>query len=112
MLCAPDDAPPLARFEQQHSHLTQVEVDEVLGLMSDVAAEVPAHNAMPCGVVLPVEFFLDESSDVFLHVELLHGLGGAFDGILLHIFCHVGILNDGFALRHDDTACGVFSSLK
>lgn len=45
-----------ARFEQEDGHLTQVEVDEVLRLVGDVAAEVSSHDAVPCRVVLLVKF--------------------------------------------------------
>ena len=55
--------------------MTEVEVDEVLGLVGDVGTEVSSHNAMPGWVVLLVEFLLDESSDVLLDVELLKSLG-------------------------------------
>ncbi len=57
----------------------------MLGLVGDVGTEVSAHNAMPGGVVLLVELLLDEGSDVLLNVELLKGLGGNVDGILLHV---------------------------
>ena len=64
----------LARLEQKHSHLPHVEVDKVLGLMCDIRAKVPSHNAMPRGVVLLVKFFLDVCSYVFFNVEFIHGL--------------------------------------
>ena len=78
--------------------MTEVEVDEVLGLVGDVGAEVAADDAVPGGVVLLVELLLDVGGDVLLDVELLHGLGGDFGGVGLHVFGHVGVLDDGLAI--------------
>ena len=80
--------------------MTKVEVDEVLGLVSDVGTEVAAYDAVPCGVVLLVEFLLDEGGDVLLDVVLLESLGSAVDGILLHVLRHVSVLNHGLTVRH------------
>lgn len=44
-----------ARLEQQNGHLAQVEIDEVLGLMGHITAEVPSHNTVPSGVVFFVK---------------------------------------------------------
>jgi len=80
--------------------LPQVEVDEMLGLVSDVAAEVTSDDAMPRRVVLFVELLLDVSGDVLLDVVLLQRLRRAIDGVLLHVLGHVRILDDGFSVGH------------
>jgi len=90
-----------AGFEEEDSNLTEIEVDEVLGLMSHVGTEVSTDNAMPGWVVLFVEFLLDESGDILLDVELLEGLGGDIDSILLHILGHICVLNDGLSVCHN-----------
>ena len=87
-----------ARLEEQHCHLPHVEVDEMLGLMGDIRAEVAAHNAVPGGIVLLVELLLDVGGDILLDVELLEGDVGAIDSVLLHLLVHVGVLDDGFPL--------------
>ena len=64
--------------------------------MGDVGAEVSAHHTVPCGVVFLVELLLDVCGNVLLDVELLQRYVGAVDGILLHLFVHVSVLDDGF----------------
>lgn len=58
-----------ARFKQEDGHLAQVEVNEVLRLVSDVAAKVPSHDAVPCWVVLLVKF-LQQREGTKLQVTL------------------------------------------
>ena len=72
----------------------------MLGLVGHIGAEVTAHNAMPGGVVLLVELFLDESGNILLNIELLEGLSGDVDSVLLHIFGHVCVLHNGLAVCH------------
>merc|ERR1712071_272061 len=86
--------------------LSKVEVDEMLGLVGDVRAEVSAGDAVPSWVVLLVEPFLDERGNVLLDVVLLNSLCCDVDGVLLHVFRHVGILDDGLAsIRHVSCTC-------
>uniref|UniRef100_A0A672UCH8 Uncharacterized protein n=1 Tax=Strigops habroptila TaxID=2489341 RepID=A0A672UCH8_STRHB len=72
----------LTRLEQKNSHLAEVEVDEVLGLMSHVAAKVPPHDAVPGGIVFLVKLL----SNVLLDVVLLQCLCSTLHSILLHLF--------------------------
>lgn len=54
----------LTRLEQKNSHLAEVEVDEVLGLMSHVAAKVPPHDAVPGGIVFLVKLLQNRSLEI------------------------------------------------
>ena len=89
-----------AGLEEKDGDLTKIEVDEVLGLVGHIGAEVTADNAMPGGVVLLVEFLLDEGGDVLLDVVALKGLGRDVDGVLLHVLGHVSILNNCLSFSH------------
>ena len=95
--------------------MAQVEVDEVLRFVRNVRAEIAPDDAVPRRIVLLVEFFLDERRYIFLDVVFLHRLRCAFDGVLLHVFGHVGVLDYGFSFGHfrlatvatDDSLCYV-----
>lgn len=76
--------------------MTHVKVDEVLGLMGNVASEVSSDDTVPGWVILLIEFLLDVCGNVLFDVELLQGLVCTVDGILLHLLVHVGVFNDGF----------------
>ena len=87
----------LAALEEKNGDLAKVEVDKMAGLVCDVGAEVSADDAMPGGVILLIEFFLDVGGDVFFDVELLQGYVGAINCVLLHFFVHIGMLDDCFS---------------
>lgn len=59
-----------AGLEQQNGHLTQVEVNKMLGLMSHVAAKVPPNDAVPGGVVLLVKLLWGQRLIVFIKLHL------------------------------------------
>uniref|UniRef100_A0A8C6WNZ0 Dynein light chain n=1 Tax=Neogobius melanostomus TaxID=47308 RepID=A0A8C6WNZ0_9GOBI len=84
------------RFEKQNCHLAQVKVNEMLGLVSYVAAEVSPNNAVPGWVVLLVKLLCN----VLLYVVLLHGLGGTVHGVLLHVLGHVSVFDHSFSVSH------------
>ena len=89
-----------ARLEEEDSDLAKIEVDEVLGLVGHVGAEVTADDAMPGWVILFVEFLLDESGDILLDVVALEGLGRDINGVLLHVLGHVSVLHYGLSVGH------------
>uniref|UniRef100_A0A3Q3X1L3 Uncharacterized protein n=1 Tax=Mola mola TaxID=94237 RepID=A0A3Q3X1L3_MOLML len=94
----------LLTFEQD-GHLAQVEVNEMLCLVGDVAAKVPPDDAVPAGTrgcvrtAVPPHL-LDVRCDVLLDVVLLHGLGGTVHRVLLHVLGHVCVLDHGFPVGH------------
>uniref|UniRef100_A0A3Q2QWB0 Uncharacterized protein n=1 Tax=Fundulus heteroclitus TaxID=8078 RepID=A0A3Q2QWB0_FUNHE len=90
--------PMIPRLEQQNSHLTQVEVDEVFGFVCHVATEVSANDAVPRWVVLLVKLL-----NILLYVILLHRLHGTVHCILLHFIRHVCIFDHCLLVRHDRT---------
>lgn len=74
----------------------------MFGLVCDVGSEVASDDAVPGGVVLLVELFLDEGGDILFDVVLFKGLGGAVDSVLLHVLGHVGVLDYSFTFSHLD----------
>merc|ERR1719329_376117 len=52
-------------LEEEDGDLTEIEVDEVLGLVGDVGTEVSTNDTMPGGVVLLVELFLEKAAISF-----------------------------------------------
>ncbi|KAJ0068089.1 hypothetical protein NL108_015578, partial [Boleophthalmus pectinirostris] len=96
-------------LEQQDGHLTQVEVNKMLGLVGYIAAEVPPDNAVPichfgfsiCPYIsafVRMRYLLDKSSDILLNVVFLQGLGGTLHSVLLHVLRHVGIFDHSLSL--------------
>jgi len=75
--------------------MAEVEVDEVLGFMSDKTPKVSPYYAMPCCTLFRIEFSLDVLSDILFHAELLHCFLGNFNGFLLHVLAHVHRLDLG-----------------
>uniref|UniRef100_A0A3Q1KD14 Uncharacterized protein n=1 Tax=Anabas testudineus TaxID=64144 RepID=A0A3Q1KD14_ANATE len=95
----------LLTYILNNGHLAQVEVNEMLCLMGDVAAEVPTDNAVPGGVILLVKLLKKNKQkktccNVFLYVVLLHRLGGTVHGVLLHVLGHVCVLDHSFPVSH------------
>lgn len=61
-----------ARLEQENSHLAKVEIDEVLGLMGNVAAKVPSHNAVPGGVVFFVKLLEQQKREFIVKADFVY----------------------------------------
>ena len=82
--------------------MSEIEVDEVLGLVGNVRTEVSAYNTMPGRVVLLVELLLNEGSNVLFNVEFLESLSRDIDSILLHVLRHVRVLDNCLSISHMD----------
>jgi hypothetical protein len=65
-----DPDPDPQRFSQDRQRMH----GDAPGLVGDVGAKVPAHDAVPRGVVLLVKLLLDVRGNVLLYVILLQGL--------------------------------------
>lgn len=57
---------PSARLEEQDGHLAQVEINEVFGLVSHVASEVPSNNAVPGWVIFLVKLLCEQKNMAFM----------------------------------------------
>lgn len=72
----------------------------MLCFVCNIRAKIPSDDTMPSWVVLLVKLFLDKGGDVFLNVELFHGLCCTLHSILLHVLRHVGIFDYSFPFGH------------
>lgn len=90
----------LARFEQKDRNLPDVKVNEVVGLVCHIGTEVPANDAMPCRVMLSVEFLLDMSRNILLNAVSFQCLVGTINCVLLHVIWHVGVADHEFPIPH------------
>lgn len=68
--------------------------------MGDVASKVTSDNAVPGGTVFLVKLLLHECGDILLDGVLLEGSDGALNSLLLHLLCHVGVLDGGAWIDH------------
>ena len=70
-------------------------------LVCYIRSEVSPHNTMPVLGKAIIEFLFDDFSDVILLVALHEGMSSYINSILLHLFVHIGPLDDCFPLiRH------------
>lgn len=58
-------------LKQQETVLADIEIDIMLSLIGDVRAEMPAHNAMPVPIVLPIELVFQMGCDFLGGVHFL-----------------------------------------
>uniref|UniRef100_A0A3Q3G419 Uncharacterized protein n=1 Tax=Labrus bergylta TaxID=56723 RepID=A0A3Q3G419_9LABR len=85
----------LTFLKPQDGHLAQIEVNEMLCLVGDVALHLDPSMHPSCPPHL-----LDVGCDVLLYVVLLHGLGGTVHRVLLHVLGHVCVLDHSFPVSH------------
>ena len=62
--------PKLSALEHQDSHLPQIKVDEMFGLMSHIASEISTDNYVPRWGIFAVEFLLDVSRNILEIIEM------------------------------------------
>ena len=87
-------------LEEQYGHLSKIEINEVLCLMSDIRAKVSSNYAMPCRRVLLIEFLLNIRGDIFFDREFFQCLGGDIYSVLLLVFVHICMLDHCFSISH------------
>uniref|UniRef100_A0AAY5EWE7 Dynein light chain n=1 Tax=Electrophorus electricus TaxID=8005 RepID=A0AAY5EWE7_ELEEL len=89
------------KLEEQNSHLAQVKVDEMLGLMGYVAS-----------LVILNAYLFDVGSNVLLNVVLLQSLRSTFHSVLLHLLGHVRIFDYCLPVRHGSILGWLASSVR
>lgn len=74
--------------------------------MSDITAKVLANDDMPSSAVLPIKFLLDKGCDIFLDGILFDCRVCDINRLLLELFAHINIFDDGLGARRNggDTA--------
>ena len=55
-------------FEKKNRQLSDIEINEVFALMSDIRSKTSSYNTMPSGCVFFVEFFFDIGCDIPLNI--------------------------------------------
>lgn len=83
----------LDSFEEEKAVLPDVEVDVVVGLVGDIAAEVPADEGVPVPVVLAVQLILEVRGDLLDGVHLVQRVLRDCQNLGLHLRTDVLPLN-------------------
>lgn len=79
--------------------MADVEVDKVLGFVGYEASKVLPHNDVPRRAMPSVELLLDLCSDIFLNGVFLESCCGDLHALLLHLFYHINVFDDGLGAR-------------
>ncbi len=95
-------------LKEEDSDLSEVEVDEVLGLVGNIRPEVASNDTVPGRSVFLVKLLFDVRCDIFLDRVLFHCLCRYVNRILLHVylpsaiptFRHVRMLDHSFSVCH------------
>ena len=79
---------------EEDTDFTPVEEDEILRLVGHVGAKATPHDTVPCRVVHCVKLCLKDMSNIIQDALLFEGIVGTVYCVLLHLFRHIGKLDD------------------